>query len=87
MRIEAEKLESLRKLVRELQAENTSLKKKLRKANIAYSESCIFEEKIEDSGRTIKVRTRSTCEDLFLKPIHASLARNFGRLFCIKVNL
>lgn len=36
MSIEAENLDSLRKLVRELQAENTLLKKKLKKANIAY---------------------------------------------------
>ena len=50
MSIEAENLDLLRKLVRELQAENTSLKKKLKKANIAYSESCIFEEKIEDTS-------------------------------------
>lgn len=42
MSIEAENLDSLRKLVRELQAENTLLKKKLKKANITYSESCIF---------------------------------------------
>ena len=39
MSIEAENLDSLRKLVRELQVENTLLKKKLQKANIAYSES------------------------------------------------
>ena len=36
MNIEAENLDSLRKLVRELQAENTVLKEKLKKANIAY---------------------------------------------------
>ena len=35
MNIEAENLDSLRKLVRELQAENTVLKEKLKKANIA----------------------------------------------------
>ena len=39
MNIEAENLDSLRKLVRELQAENTVLKEKLKKANIAYPES------------------------------------------------
>ena len=50
MSIEAENLDSLRKLVRELQVENTLLKKKLKKATIAYSESCIFEEKIEDTS-------------------------------------
>lgn len=50
MSIEAENLDSLRKLVRELQAENTLLKKKLKKANITYSESCIFEEKIENTS-------------------------------------
>ena len=50
MSIEAENLDSLRKLVRELQAENTLLKKKLKKANITYPESCIFEEKIENTS-------------------------------------
>lgn len=34
MSIEAENLDSLRKLIRELQVENTFLKEKLRKANI-----------------------------------------------------
>ena len=48
MNIEAENLDSLRKLVRELQAENTVLKEKLKKANIAYPESNVFEEKIEE---------------------------------------
>ena len=50
MNIEAENLDSLRKLVRELQAENTILKEKLKKANIAYLESNVFEEKIEDTS-------------------------------------
>ena len=50
MSIEADNLDSLRKLVRELQAENTLLKKKLKKANITYPESCIFEEKIENTS-------------------------------------
>lgn len=49
MNIEAEDLDSLRKLVRELQAENTVLKEKLKKANIAYPERSVFEEKIEDT--------------------------------------
>ena len=50
MNIEAENLDSLRKLVRELQAENTVLKEKLKKANIAYPENNVFEEKIEDTS-------------------------------------
>ena len=50
MNIEAENLDSLRKLVRELQAENIVLKEKLKKANIAYPESNVFEEKIEDTS-------------------------------------
>lgn len=49
MNIEAEDLDSLRKLVRELQAENTVLKEKLKEANIAYPERSVFEEKIEDT--------------------------------------
>lgn len=50
MSIEAENLDSLRKLIRELQAENSFLKEKLRKANIAYPESTIFNEKVEDTS-------------------------------------
>lgn len=50
MNIEAENLDSLRKLVRELQEENTYLKEKLRKSNIAYPERNIFEDKMEDTS-------------------------------------
>lgn len=50
MNIEAENLDSLRKLVRELQEENAYLKEKLKKANIAYPESSIFEDKMEDTA-------------------------------------
>lgn len=50
MNIEAENLDSLRKLVRELQEENNYLKEKLKKANIAYPESSIFEDKMEDTA-------------------------------------
>ena len=50
MNIEAENLDSLRKLVRELQAENTALKEELKKANITYPESSVFEEKPENSS-------------------------------------
>lgn len=49
MNIEAENLDSLRKLIRELQEENNYLKVKLKKANIAYPERGIFEDKIEDT--------------------------------------
>lgn len=49
MNIEAENLDSLRKLVRELQKENAFLKEKLKKANVAYPVSNIFNEKVEDS--------------------------------------
>lgn len=38
MNIEAETLDSLRKLVRELQKENTYLKEQLKKANITFPE-------------------------------------------------
>ena len=44
MNIEAENLDSLRKLVRELQAENTALKEELKKANITYPEKIYFVE-------------------------------------------
>lgn len=62
MKIEAQNLDSLRKLVRELQDENKKLKEQLHKANIEFPEQSIFEEKIEDSveydpdqgGRIIK---------------------------------
>ena len=50
MNIEAQNLDSLRKIVRELQDENKKLKEQLKKANIAFPEENIFEEKIEDSA-------------------------------------
>ena len=49
MNIEAQSLDSLRKLVRELQEENLLLKEQLKKANIPFPENSVFEEKIEDS--------------------------------------
>lgn len=50
MNIEAQNLDTLRKLVRELQEENRKLKAHLKKANIAFPEDNVFEEKIEDSA-------------------------------------
>ncbi len=50
MSIEAETLDSLRKLVRELQKENTYLKEQLKKANIVFPENNVFEDKIEDTS-------------------------------------
>lgn len=47
MNIEAYNLDSLRKLVRNLQDENKRLKMQLEKANIAYESENPFEEKIE----------------------------------------
>lgn len=49
MNIEAQNLDSLRKLVRELQEENNKLKIQLKKANIVFLEKSVFEEKMEDS--------------------------------------
>ena len=49
MNIEAETLDSLRKLVRELQTENKSLKEQLKKANIVFPENNVFKDKIEDT--------------------------------------
>ena len=50
MNIEAQNLESLRNLVRELQEENKKLKEQLRKADIAFPEANLFEERIEDAA-------------------------------------
>ncbi|WP_125142310.1 TOTE conflict system archaeo-eukaryotic primase domain-containing protein [Clostridium transplantifaecale] len=50
MNIEAQNLDSLRKLVRELQEENKKLKIQLKKANIAFPEKSVFEERMEDSS-------------------------------------
>ena len=50
MNIEAETLDSLRKLVRELQKENTYLKEQLKKANLVFPENNVFEDKIEDTS-------------------------------------
>ncbi len=49
MNIEAYNLDSLRKLVRKLQAENRSLKEQLEAANIPFDTEDIFEEKIENT--------------------------------------
>ena len=49
MNIEAQSLDSLRKIVRDLQKENSYLKEQLKKVNIAVPEKHIFEEKVEDS--------------------------------------
>lgn len=49
MNIEAYNLDSLRKLVRDLQKENRKLKNQLDKANIAYDSESIFDEKIESA--------------------------------------
>ena len=49
MNIEAQNLDSLRKLVRELQEENLLLKEQLKKVNIPFPDTSVFEEKIEDS--------------------------------------
>ena len=48
MNIEAYDIDSLRKLVRSLQSENTTLKAQLQKANIPYEDYSYFEEKIEN---------------------------------------
>ena len=48
MNIEAYDIDSLRKLVRSLQNENTVLKAQLQKANIPYEDYSHFEEKIEN---------------------------------------
>lgn len=50
MNIEVQNLDSLRKLVRDLQKENKILKEKLKKSNISFAETHIFEEKIEDTA-------------------------------------
>ena len=49
MNIEAYNLDSLRKLVRDLQAENEGLKKLLDKAEIPYAKSEVFSEIPADS--------------------------------------
>lgn len=48
MNIEAQNLDSLRALVRELQEENKRLKDQLKKANIPFPQANVFEEKLED---------------------------------------
>ena len=48
MNIEAHDLDSLRNMIRKLQAENESLKAQLKAANIPFTAENIFEEKIEN---------------------------------------
>ena len=49
MNIEVQNLDSLRKLVRELQDENRRLKAQLKQANIPYAEENVFEDKLVDN--------------------------------------
>lgn len=69
MNIGVETLDSLRKLVRELQEENEYLKKKLRDENIAYLETNVFEDKIEktaeyDPDQGERILTKYITEDM-----------------------
>ena len=48
MNIEAHNLDSLRNMVRKLQAENQKLKEQLKAATIPFSTENIFEEKVEN---------------------------------------
>ena len=49
MNIEQYNLDSLRKLIRELQKENTALKAQLEKAGLSFETEDIFAEKITDN--------------------------------------
>ena len=50
MKIEAQNLDSLRKMVRELQMENRRLKEQLERAKIPYEEVRVFEDRMEDAA-------------------------------------
>ena len=72
MNIEAYNLDSLRKLVRDLQDENKRLKIQLEKANIAYESENLFEEKIEtneeyDPDQGERILSKYITEDLVNK--------------------
>lgn len=72
MNIEAYNLDSLRKLVRDLQDENKRLKMQLEKANIAYESENLFEEKIEtneeyDPDQGERILSKYITEDLVNK--------------------
>lgn len=72
MNIEAYNLDSLRKLVRNLQDENRRLKMQLEKANIAYESENPFEEKIEtnedyDPDQGERILSKYITEDLVNK--------------------
>ncbi|MCI6732107.1 MAG: DEAD/DEAH box helicase family protein [Lachnospiraceae bacterium] len=78
MNIEAYDTESLRKIVRSLQQENSALKEKLRKSNIPFEEINPFEEQVEnleefdpDQGERI----------IFPKCITDDMAKLFFRMF------
>ncbi len=77
MNIEAENLDSLRKLVRELQAENNDLKERLRKANIAYPENSVFEDKIEELSEF----DPDQGERIFRKYITEEMANRYFAMF------
>ncbi|MCI9479886.1 MAG: DEAD/DEAH box helicase family protein [Lachnospiraceae bacterium] len=72
MNIEAYNLDSLRKLVRDLQDENKRLKMQLEQANIAYESDNPFEEKIEtneeyDPDQGERILSKYITEDLVNK--------------------
>ena len=72
MNIEAYNLDSLRKLIRDLQDENKRLKIQLEKANIAYESENLFEEKIEtneeyDPDQGERILSKYITEDLVNK--------------------
>ena len=72
MNIEAYNLDSLRKLIRDLQDENKRLKMQLEKANIAYESENLFEEKIEtneeyDPDQGERILSKYITEDLVNK--------------------
>ena len=51
MNIAQYNLDSLRKLVRELQKENTALKAQLEKAGLSFDSEDVFDEKITDNEK------------------------------------
>ena len=83
MNIEAYNLDSLRKLVRALQAENKELRELLEKAEIPYSSSEVFgeipvrKEEFPESYIAFTSCLFSTASDTTLKPIFLYVRRRF----------
>lgn len=78
MNVEVYNLDSLRKLVRNLQDENRKLRELLDKADITFDSKNVFEEKIEKMRSTIPTREYASKENILPKNWQINILQCFG---------